>query len=179
MNPTNNLPASKWNTDRMRGPAWFRAILAGVTCMGAAAAFIYGAVLNSHGCMDRMGAAVMNYIYGVPLLIIGLPSIVTAVRLFRKSVCGIKVALTFDTIVVSIVTVTTVLCLDEFYDPRNQLGERIFFGLLPAAIALPFCVEAAWLLSACRGWRRAWWGVGVIALVLLIGPLAAHWLRAR
>jgi hypothetical protein len=131
--------------------------------------------LTSHGCMDRMGGAIMTYVYGAPLLIIGLPSIIISVRLFRKSVLGIKVALTFDAIIVLIVAGVTTLCLEEFYDPINPLGERIFFGLLPAVIALPFCVEAAWLLSACRGRRRAWWGLGIVMLVLVMGPLVGCW----
>lgn len=179
MNPSDATPVLKWNTDRLRGPAWFRAVLATVACAGAAAAFIDGAVLNSHGCMDRLGGFIMICVYGVPLLIIGLPSIIIAIRLFKKTVLGIKVALTFDVIVVLMVMGITARWINAFYDPMNPIGEQMAFGVAPAVIALPFCVEGAWLLSACRGWRRAWWGFGMVLLVLLVGPWATHILRTR
>jgi hypothetical protein len=181
MSTTETKPVSKWNTDRMRGPAWLRAILAAVACTGAITAFILGAVLKLHGRrdLDALGGYIITYFYGVPLLIFGLSSIIIAVGLFRRSILSVKVSLAFDSTVVLSVVALTAICLDAFYDPINPLGEQIFFGLVPAVIALPFCVEAAWLLSACRGWRRAWWGLGIVLLVLVLGPLAVHILCAK
>jgi hypothetical protein len=181
MNPSNGTPVLKWNADQMRGPAWLRAILAAVACTGAITAFILGAVLKLHGSrnLDALGGFVMTYFYGVPLLIFGLSSIIIAVGLFRKSIFSIKVALAFDAIVVLAVMSVTAMLPSEIYDPMNPVGKRIFFSLLPSAIALPSCVEAAWLLSACRGWRRAWWAMGIVLLVLVMGPLVGCWWHVR
>ena len=181
MNTSDIAPASKWDTDRMRGPAWLRAIVATLACTGATATFVYAAVLNSHGSrdLDALGAFIVTCFFGVPLLIVGVLSIIIAAGLFSKTVLGIKVALIVDSIVVLAVMAITAIWLEAFYVPRDPLGEQITFDLLPAAIALPFCVEAAWLLSACRDWKRAWWGLGLVMLVMIVGPLAAHILHGR
>jgi hypothetical protein len=183
MTPRDAAPASKWNTAPTRGAARFRAVLAVAGCVGAAWQFIEGFALISHGCMDRFGGEIAIYVFAVPLLVIGGTSICLAVALFRKSVLGIKAALVFDAIIVLIVMGVVARCLGEFYDTVSPLGDRLTYGLMATTVALPFGVEAAWLLSAGRGWRRAWWGFGILVLVLvlptLVGPVVAYCLHAR
>ena len=162
------------NPIRPRVAAWFRAVLAVLTCGVAAWAFIQGAVEIHKGCMAPMLGYFLIWFVGVPLLIVGLPSLFIAWALFRNSMRGVIAALIFDALIGAVLIGGVLLLNTHFslYGGDDPMDLVLIAGLA-AAVVLLFGVEAAGLLNTCRGWKGVWRGYAIFAVAL--GVVAVAW----
>ena len=158
----------------MRAAAWFRALLAVVTCGVALWAFIQGTCEIGRGCMNVIMGDILIWLVGVPLLIVGLPSIFLAVALFMNSRRGVMAALIFDVLVAGLIIIGILISNAQFsLHGDSEVTERLVVTAVAAAVALLFSAEAAGLLRACRGWTSAWRDYAALALTL--GLMALAW----
>ena len=167
---------------RPGGAAWFRAVLAALSGIGAVAAFVYGAILRSQGCMNVITGDFLIWLVGIPALLLCVASLGLAIALFRGS---IRAALIFDAIAVTAMVAGLTLWSNAYFlhGDYSVLSERLGLGAAVAAAALLFGAEAAWLLRVCRGRRSAWREFGllaaVLALVAIAWPIASNCRHVR
>lgn len=160
MTPNSETTASKWCTTGMRGAAWVRLGFSLLILGGSGWAFVGSMQAIHHGCMDAFGGFMGIWLMAVPLLGLGILSIVFAIPLFRNSLWGVKAALIFDAFiggmgVIGVVASSTLFFLEGHFG-EGDLPVRLGTTASAAGVVLLMAAEAAWLLSVCRGWRTAW-----------------------
>jgi len=158
------------NTVPANGVAWLRTSLTLLILGGAAWGFIQSTRVMGKGDVAGLCGYIGIWIVDVPLLIAGILSLLIAVALFRKSVRGVKAALIFDILIGGSVALGVVVSSTDFFlhghFGAGDMPWRLGTTAVAAGVVLLMGAEAAWLQSACRGWRGAWRGYAVLAVLM-------------
>jgi len=126
-----------------------------------------GQALLQEGEWAFVAIIAFPYLSGVLFVSFGLPSLLIAVGLLRRSPSAIKLALGHDLLIVAVSILATLKFIASLHHADGYEWEPL--GVLKmcspgVGFGLAFAAEAACLLRAARKWRPAW---GVFALLAI------------